>query len=152
MELFLAYSEQTYGGEEINPSDSFPDHEPEYIDFYPLGIFLKKPEGKYEKIECDFRVKQGDTVYLLVIRHEVSGTFLTTHGCWIIEGLYKTSEKASSVEDAIMADDENWKKYRDAARIEFLTKKKPEPYERKYTGWASWEDLEDTEIHTFTVQ
>lgn len=154
-ELILVYREEThYLPCEEEDDEERSEHE---IEWEPLNIYIderyKKARQKTKewKIEClshDNTIKIGDTVYLLVIRYTYGGTFDTTRGAWLIEGVYKKEALAKEVEQTILKDDEA---YRNAS----MHHKK---YQPKYKGgrYESWHgyfnSLDTTSIYSLKVE
>lgn len=151
-ELILTYSEYKTGGEAHDPSDRWTTHEPEYIDFSPLKVFLgrdKTEEWNIEVLYPEFDVKEGDIIHLLIVRYQSGGTFGRSHGNWKIEGVYKTSEEASAVEKLIWEDDKHYKE----SERGYSHKKKYKPiYNGECKCWHGYfEALEGVEVESFLV-
>jgi len=102
-DLYLTYEERSHGGDPIDPSDRWTDHEDEYVDFYPKQLYSSedKVPGWLKETLYDVDAQQGDLVHLLVVRYTTGSTFGTSYGHWYIEGVYKDAKEATEIADKI---------------------------------------------------
>lgn len=100
--VYLIYDESAHGGEicEGEEGSNYPEHEPEYNEFYPKGLRLKAPDWS-ETIEVDFDPSGLDQLYVVIVRYSSGSTFGTTHGHWHVIGAYESRDEAEKIEMAI---------------------------------------------------
>lgn len=131
-DLYFSYRETKSGGEicEGEENDSWPNHEDEYIEWHLLKCVLEKPVWPYEIVRADFKVETGDKIHAVCVRYTGGGSFITTHGNGTIEGVYRTIEEATTVEQSI--------------------------YKNTYEGYTPWrghfESLESCYVETMIVE
>lgn len=107
MTLWVLWSETASGGErcEGQENDSWPNHEPEYIDAYFKGVYIGAvpPSGKNswsEKSEAvtvpktAFEAEPRTQVYAVIARYSDGSTFGSSHGHVYVGGVYGSYERA----------------------------------------------------------
>lgn len=165
MELYLEYTENSYGGEicKGQENDAYPDHEDKRIDWKPTKLTTKKKQTyNVETIQVE---KELDTYYLVVVRYRSGNTFGSSSGNWCILELSESYERASRLKEYVEYDDKiymsnesRWNKSLKDEREELY----PDIYgffygeKDKWAGpYKSWqgyfERLEDVEIHKMEV-
>lgn len=136
MGIFIKYEETKTGGEVCKGQEgySWPDHEPEYIDWRITDVTLTQPDWNYEHREHD--AKPGDTVHVVVVRYTTGCTFGTIHGYWHIEGVFGALEEAEKRVNAVYANLKN-----------------PRDFEGPFEPWKGYfESFEDCYVESFEVQ
>ncbi len=165
MELYLEYTENSYGGEICAGQENYayPDHEDAHIDWKPTKLTTKKKQTyNVETIQVE---KELDTYYLVVVRYSSGNTFGSTSGNWYILELSESYERASRLKEYIEYDDKicmsnesRWNKSLKDEREELYPDIYGFFYGEKdnrsgtYKVWQGYfERLEDVEIHKMEV-
>lgn len=164
-EVILTYSETRSGGEPIDPTDKWTDHETEYIDWRPYCVFVDDDKKKAREKTSDWGVESlssnkpldisvGDTVFIVVVRYQTGGTFGCSSGNWQIEGVFTTSEEAFKMKELIQEDN---KAYIDSRQC--IRGGNNVAIEEKYVssnGYKCWqgyfEVLESVEVSVFKAE
>lgn len=138
MELYVTYDENRRGGEALEPGE-WAFRAPTYIEVTVNGLYLEQPQSwGWENVPVRgelFQPKEGERVFLLVVRHSDGDTFGTTHGHAHFEGIYETREAAEAIAETINQD--TYKSGRG---------------KWNYIPWKGYfAQLEDIEIHAITV-
>ena len=163
-ELVLTYTESRYGGDKIDPSDTYSDREDTTIEFYILDIFVDDPTRKArekckntwytEILEYNFEINPGDQVWILVVRYSDGDSFGKTSGNWKIESVYASFKEAHSVEEMILEDEKLYREWK-WGNPSYMGKPKEALPEMRYKKYKCWRDcsggLEDVKVQSFTV-
>jgi hypothetical protein len=162
-ELILTYYEQAYYCD--CDEDDSNDYIEEDKDWSPLKLFLDEPDKnardkancwEVESLSYQEGFKVGDTVWLVVVRYTTGGTFSCTHGCWRIEDIVSSEEKAIEIKKMIEDDEKALKKWNLSHPCYLRTKNEP-PQSRYRPGESKcWEgyfnSLDGVEIHEIKIE
>lgn len=165
-EVILTYSESRTGGEPIDPTDEWTDHETEFIDWRPYAVFVDDDKKKAREKTSDWRVESlsskkpldigvGDTVFIVVVRYQTGGTFGSSSGNWQIEGVFTSSEEAFKMKELIQEDNKAYIESRWHSRSDGKSVVPEEKYvsPNGYKCWQGYfEALENVEVSVFKAE
>lgn len=138
-ELFLTYEENRSGGQVCagQEGEEWADHEDEVIEVEFKELVLDEPPRSYpypHMILGPEGVKEGDELYLTIVRYYDGGTFGRTCGYWHVHGVHRTAEEAAKLAKTVRAKGSDQHSY------------------DQYRPWIGYfAGLEDVEIHKFRV-
>lgn len=104
--LYLSYEQSERGGQICKGQEgqSYPDREPTYVEFTPLGVYTKRGDWN-ETLKIDFleegAVVEGTPVYLVIVRYTTGDTFGYTTGQWNIPLTTLDQDKADRICESI---------------------------------------------------
>lgn len=137
--LFLTYSEDRTGGQVCagQEGEKWASHEDEHIHVEFNELLLEKPTDSRSyphEVLGPEDVKEGDELYLTIVRYYDGGTFGRTCGYWHVHGVHKTAAEAAELAKTVHAKGSDRRSY------------------DQYCPWIGYfAGLEGVEVHEFRV-
>ncbi len=91
------------GGDSLS-DEKWSSRSPTYNFFSFNGIKKNRPiNGVYDYIDSPFNPREGQIVYLIIVKYTDGNTFGTRYGNICFQGVYKYSSDAEKVKEAIQS-------------------------------------------------